>query len=72
MTSLVLQASGKLQAWQHDLPTPSTLLSEIKERQYFWKQGTPNLPLPGNLMECIKCADGRGVGGGGLGGVGNK
>ena len=43
--------------WQHDLPTPSCLLSELKEWQYFWKQYTPTLPLPGNLIEYVKYAD---------------
>ena len=33
----------KLQFWQQDLPTPSSLLSELKEWQYFWKQYTPTL-----------------------------
>jgi len=40
----------KLQFWQQDLPTPSSLLSELKEWQYFWKQYTPTLQLPGNLI----------------------
>jgi len=47
----------KLQFWQQDLPTPSSLLSELKEWQYFWKQYTPTLQLPGNLIECVKYAD---------------
>ena len=34
--------SEKLPFWQQDLPTPSSLLSELKgEWQYFWKQYTP-------------------------------
>ena len=50
--------SEKLQFWQQDLPTPSSLLSELKrEWQYFWKQYTPTLQLPGNLIECVKYAD---------------
>ena len=50
--------SEKLQVWQQDLPTPSSLLSELKrEWQYFWKQYTPTLQLPGNLIECVKFAD---------------
>ena len=47
----------KLQFWQQDLPTPSSLLSELKQWQYFWKQYTPTLQLPGNLIECGKYAD---------------
>ena len=47
----------KLQFWQQDLPTPSPLLSELKEWQYFWKQYTPTLQLPGNLIGCVKYAD---------------
>ena len=47
----------KLQFWQQDLPTPSSLLSELKEWQYFWKQYTPTLHLPGNLIGCVKYAD---------------
>ena len=47
----------KLQFWQQDLPTPSSLLSELREWQYFWKQYTPTLQLPGNLIECVKYAD---------------
>ena len=47
----------KLQFWQQGLPTPSSLLSELKEWQYFWKQYTPTLQLPGNLIECVKYAD---------------
>ena len=47
----------KLQFWQQDLPTPSSLLSELKEWQYFWKQRTPTLQLPRNLIECVKYAD---------------
>ena len=44
----------KLQFWQQDLPTPSSLLSELKEWQYFWKQYTPTLQLPGNLFGVCK------------------
>ena len=33
----------KLLFWQQDLPTPSSLLSELKKWQYFWKQYTPTL-----------------------------
>lgn len=47
----------KLQFWQQDLPTPSSLLSKLKERQYFWKQYTPTLQLRGNVIECVKYAD---------------
>ena len=47
----------KLQFWQLDLPTPYSLLFELKEWQYFWKQYTPTLQLPGNLIECVKYAD---------------
>ena len=49
----------KLQFWQQDLPTctPSSLLSELKEWQYFCKQHTPTLQLPGNIIECVKYAD---------------
>ena len=47
----------KLQFRQQDLPTPSSLLSEFKECQYFWKQYTPTIQLPGNLIECVKYAD---------------
>jgi len=47
----------KLQFWQEDLPAPSSLLSELKDSQYFWKQYTPTLQLPGNLIECVKYAD---------------
>ena len=46
-----------MQFWQLDLHTPSSLLSELKEWQYFWKQYTPTLQLPGNLIECLKYAD---------------
>ena len=48
----------KLQFWQQDLPTcaPSSLLSELKEWQYFCKQHTPTLQLPGNIIECVKYA----------------
>ena len=47
----------KLKFWQQDLPTSSSLLSELKEWQYFWKLYTPTLQLPGNLIECVKYAD---------------
>ena len=40
----------ELQFWQQDLPTPFSLLSELKERQFLWKQYTPTLQLPGNLI----------------------
>ena len=41
----------QLQYWQQDLPTPTSLLSELKEWQYLWKQYTPTLQLPpGNLV----------------------
>ena len=43
----------KLQFWQQDLPTPYCLLSELKESQYFCKQYTPTLQLPGNLIKCV-------------------
>ena len=33
----------ELQFWQQDLPTPFSLLSELKEREFF-------LQLPGNLI----------------------
>ena len=35
----------KLQFWQRDLPTPSSLLFILKEWQYFWKQYTSTLQL---------------------------
>ena len=62
-TRLVLASAGlknaeKLKSWQQDLPPPSALLSELNEWQFFWKQRTPKLLLPGNLMECVKYADG--------------
>ena len=47
----------KLQFWQQDLPTPSSLLSELKEWQYFWKQCTTTSQLSGNLIVCVKYAD---------------
>ena len=40
----------ELQFWQQDLPTSFSLLSELKERQFLWKQYTPTLQLPGNLI----------------------
>ena len=53
----LLNLAEKLQFWQQDLSTPSSLLSELKEWQYFWKQYTPTIQLPGNLIECVKYAD---------------
>ncbi|PFX11763.1 52 kDa repressor of the inhibitor of the protein kinase [Stylophora pistillata] len=53
----LLNLAEKLQFWQQGLPTPSSLLSEVKEWQYFWKQYTPTLQLPVNLIECVKYAD---------------
>ena len=47
----------KLQFWHQDLPTPSSLLSELKEWQYFWKQYIPTSQLLANLIECVKYAD---------------
>ena len=48
----------KLQFWQQDFPTKSSSLpAELKECQYFWRQYTPTLQLPGNLIECVKYAD---------------
>jgi len=50
-------SAERLKFWQQYLPTPSSLLSELKEWQYLWKQYTPTLQLPGNLIECVKYAD---------------
>ena len=48
----------KLQFWQQDFPKQSSSLpAELKEWQYFWRQYTPTLQLPGNLIECVKYAD---------------
>ena len=53
--------ADKLQFWQQDLPTVMNIhrpvFSKLKEWQYFWKQYTPTLQLPGNLIECVKYAD---------------
>ena len=45
--------------WEHDFPSASSLLSELKQWQRFWKQKSesPENIIPADLVHCIHAAD---------------
>ena len=51
------QMKKKLEFWQHDLPSPSSILFELKEWQNLWQKLDPEVKRPVNLVECLKFAD---------------